>query len=107
MSELKFLLAALAIGALIFMAVTMRSTARRMHYRDRPRFWRTAAPLLIPALLSLGMVIWGVTRQTGSAVLWGALVLGAVNAGVAWWMNLNPRRLLQAAHRGADRPSRP
>lgn len=39
MGDLHYLLALLRAAAALYAPVTLRSTAQRLHYRDRPLFW--------------------------------------------------------------------
>lgn len=94
MSDLDFILIGLMIGPLIYAGVSLRNSGRRLHYRDRPLFWQRLIPLLLPTALALWMPVQMV--QTGVALHWQlmAVIMACAVAGLAWWIDLNPNRVL-------------
>lgn len=94
MSDLDLILIGLMIGPLIYAGVSLRNSGRRLHYRDRPLFWQHLIPLLLPTALALWMPVQMV--QTGVALHWQlmAVIMACAVAGLAWWVDLNPNRVL-------------
>ncbi|GHG32341.1 hypothetical protein CBQ26_02885 [Deinococcus indicus] len=96
MSDLDFLLTFLAAGASLYSLFTLRSDARRLHYRDRRGFWLGVLPLLlgvaVTAALLLLPLLTGVTLNWAPVV---ALAVAVAVAGLTWWVDLEPGRVLR------------
>lgn len=94
MSDLDFILIGLMIGPLIYAGVTLRNSGRRLHYRDRPIFWRRLIPLVLPAALGLWIPVQ--MLQTAVALHWQimAVIIACAVAGLVWWIDLDPNRVL-------------
>lgn len=95
MSDLHYLLILLTLAAWFYAVMTIRNDASRLHYRDRPLFWRAVTPLLaalagVIVLLGLALLLEG-----QAALLWAALPVGALGAAAAWWVDLDPQRVVR------------
>ncbi|GHF71952.1 hypothetical protein [Deinococcus ficus] len=91
MSDLHYLLILLTLAAWFYAVVTIRNDASRLHYRDRPLFWRAVTPLAgVIVLLGLALLLEG-----QAALLWAALPVGALGAAAAWWLDLDPQRVVR------------
>ncbi|PJI51441.1 hypothetical protein CTI14_60345, partial [Methylobacterium radiotolerans] len=66
MSDLHYLLILLTLAAWFYAVVTIRNDASRLHYRDRPLFWRAVTPLL--AALAGVIVLLGLALLLSSAL---------------------------------------
>lgn len=98
MSDLDFFLVCLVMGPLAYAGITLRKVAQRLHYRDRPLFWRGLIPLVLPAAVGL----WASIRTLqGEAELVGQViaVLCSWTTGAAvWWIDLDPARFVGRLH---------
>ncbi|GAA0496921.1 hypothetical protein [Deinococcus depolymerans] len=96
MSDLDFLLTVLAAGASLYSLFTLRADARRLHYRDRRGFWIAALPLLLGTVLTVTLLILPFfTDSHWNWLPYAAVALAAVVAGLTWWVDLEPGRLLR------------
>ncbi|MFD1731898.1 hypothetical protein ACFSC4_13810 [Deinococcus malanensis] len=96
MSDLHYLLALVSALTVISMPLSLRSTAKRLHYRDRPLFWCAPLPLadIATGLLAAVLLIWALSSPV-PALLWPAAALGLLSAGGAWWISREPQRLVR------------
>lgn len=96
MSDLHYLLALMSALAVLAVPLSLRSTAKRLHYRDRPLFWRAPLALadaVLGALAAL-LVVWALYSHF-PALLWPAVALALLSVGIAWWIGLKPQRLVR------------
>lgn len=96
MSDLHYLLALVSAIAVASVVLSLRSTAKRLHYRDRPLFWRAPLPLADVALgvLAALVLVWALSVHS-PALLWPASALALLSAGGAWFIGLEPHRLVK------------
>ncbi|GGS17104.1 hypothetical protein [Deinococcus knuensis] len=98
MSDLEFFLTAAAAGASLYALLTLRGAARRLHYRDRPGFWRGALVLLAGVLAVLALLaVTFLTSLSSGWPLYLACLIAAVTAALTWWVDLEPARVVHAA----------
>ncbi|MBX8465755.1 hypothetical protein [Deinococcus sp. RIT780] len=96
MSDLDLLLTVMAAGASLYSLFTLRADARRLHYRDRSGFWRGVLPLLLGVALTVTLLL--LPPLTGTNLNWApsvALALAVAVAGLTWWVDLEPGRVLR------------
>lgn len=96
MSDLHYLLALVSALAVLSIPLSLRSTAKRLHYRDRPLFWRAPLTLadIVLGLLAGLLLIWAWSSPS-PALLWPTATLALLGAGGAWWISLEPQRLVR------------
>lgn len=95
MSDLDLLLTVMAAGASLYSLLTLRADARRLHYRDRAGFWRGVVPLLLGVGVTVTLLL---SPLSGTDLNWApsvALVLAVAVAGLTWWVDLEPGRVLR------------
>ncbi|MFC4640418.1 hypothetical protein [Deinococcus hohokamensis] len=98
MSDLHYLLALLTAAAALYAPLTLRGTARRLHYRDRPLFWRAPLPMgtLALSLLAALLLLWTfLAPEPQPELLWPGATLALLAASAAWWTGLEPQRLVR------------
>lgn len=96
MSDLHSLLAFMSALAVLSVPVSLRSTARRLHYRDRPLFWRALLPLADATLSVVAGLLLAWALYTHSPdLLWLAAALSLLTGVGAWWIGLEPQRLVR------------
>lgn len=95
MTDLHYLLALLTAGAALYAGLTLKHAARRLHYRDRPMFWRSAVPLVAVLALMVGLLLFSFVGEKMPALLWVAAGLAALEAAAAWYVDLEPQKLVR------------
>lgn len=95
MTDLHYFIALLTVGAGLYAGFTLRHAARRLHYRDRPIFWRKVVPLVAALIVMAGLVIMAFTGTTFPGLLWVAAGLAALEAGAAWYIDLEPQKVVR------------
>lgn len=96
MSDLDLLLTVMAAGASLYSLLTLRADARRLHYRDRMGFWQGVVPLLLGVATTVTLLV--LPPLTGTDLKWApsvALALATAVAGLTWWVDLEPGRVLR------------
>lgn len=96
MSDLELFLTVVVLGASVYTMTTLRWASRRLHYRDRSLFWRGAALLLAGVGAALACLTAALLTAAGPWVLYLGCLTGAVTAALAWWVDLEPGRVVQA-----------
>ncbi|MFC4426793.1 hypothetical protein [Deinococcus navajonensis] len=98
MSDLHYLLALLTVGAALYAPLAMRGASQRLHYRDRPLFWRASLPLgtLALCLVAVLLLIWAfAATEQQPHLLWPSATLALLAAVAAWRTGLSPQRLVR------------
>ncbi|MVN85400.1 hypothetical protein GO986_01285 [Deinococcus sp. HMF7620] len=99
MTDLELFLVVVSALCALYALFTFRASAHRLHYRDRPLFWRGVALPLGLAGLGLGLLAYALLTDTSTGVFWAAAALGALTAALAWLTELEPNRVVRWAYR--------
>ncbi|GGR90033.1 hypothetical protein [Deinococcus sedimenti] len=94
MTDTHYFTALLLALILLYAARLLWTSARRLHYRDRPRYWQKAWVLVLAGFAAAVLATLALTGIISAAALWPALVLAALTGGAAYWIDLNPQRAL-------------
>ena len=95
MTDLHYFLALLTVGAGLYAVFTLRHAARRLHYRDRPIFWRKVVPLVAALVVMVGLLVIAFTGTPFPGLLWVAAGLAVLEAGAAWYIDLEPQKIVR------------
>lgn len=95
MTDVHYFLALLSAGAALYAGFTLKQAARRLHYRDRPIFWQKTVPLLAALVVLVGLLIFAFMGDKMPGLLWIAAGLAVLEAGAAWYVDLEPQKIVR------------
>lgn len=99
MTDVEWFLLAGAGFCALYAFFTLRSGAARLHYRDRPLYWRGAALPLLLLVLTAGVAVYGLLNEGATSLFVLAASVGALIAALAWFIEQEPSRLVRWAYR--------